>query len=436
VNIALPAIALTYHTTASASIWIVNAFQFAVMATLIPAASAARIIGETRLFRIGLAVFVVASCASSLAPSLSLLAGARLLQGIATACLWASFDTITRHATARGRLGQAVGWLATCTSGGQLAGPILGGLILSFASWQFIFVVNVPIVMTMLLSSTKTLPSMKGLRRRYPWRSAVLNIVAMGLLVGAFVEWGHRETLVASVCMATGALVAGAILIRSQRRAAEKLLDFELFRLPLFRLSIVASLLAHSAQMAAFIALPFLLEKLDGFSVLETGLLILPWLIGAVGISPISGRLADLSDPGRLAFVGLLTAASGMVLLAALNNHATILELVVSMALCGIGYGLFQSPNNRSIIISAPPDKTAHAAGIRGTARLLGQMIGASVAALLLATKGHSDAAITFAQVTLVLHVGAALFLSAAIAVIARASSTSARYAPAVDRSS
>jgi len=154
-------------------------------------------------------------------------------------------------------------------------------------------------------------------------------------------------------------------------------MPLDLLRIPIFSLSIAASIVSFAAQTLAFVALPFLFQMVLGRSVFETGLLMTPWPL-AVGFSAfVAGRMSDRVSAGLLGGIGLATFGIGLFLLARMGHSPNTLDIAWRMALCGLGFGLFQSPNNRTIISAAPRPRSGAAGGMLATARLLGQTAGA-----------------------------------------------------------
>ena len=165
----------------------------------------------------------------------------------------------------------------------------------------------------------------------------------------------------------------------------------ELFARPVFRLSVMASVASFVAQTLAYIALPFLFQSVFERSVLASGLLMVPWLIGTALMSPVAGHLSDRYDASLLGGIGLLGFAGGLALLAMLPEHAATIDIVWRMALCGFGYGFFQSPNNRAILSATPRERSAAASGMKQAARVVGQTTGASLAALIFTLNARGD---------------------------------------------
>ncbi|MGB3596403.1 MAG: MFS transporter, partial [Pseudomonas neustonica] len=153
-------------------------------------------------------------------------------------------------------------------------------------------------------------------------------------------------------------------------------------RIPVFSLSIGTSVCSFAAQMLAMVSIPFYFQKTLGLSEIETGLLMTPWPLATMVMAPIAGRLLDRVHAGLLGGIGLAIFATGLFMLAALPQEATHLEIMLRMLLCGAGFGLFQSPNNHTILTAAPLERSGGASGMLSTARLVGQTTGAALVAL------------------------------------------------------
>jgi MFS transporter, DHA2 family, multidrug resistance protein len=179
-------------------------------------------------------------------------------------------------------------------------------------------------------------------------------------------------------------LLSGFVLYRRQMRSPLPLLPVDLLRLPMFTLSIGTSICSFTAQTLALIALPFHLQRI-GFSAVDTGLLITPWPLATAVFAPIAGKLSDRYPAGLLGLLGLAAFGIGLAALAMLSAHAGTTDIVWRMALAGAGFGLYQSPNNRTIQASAPRARSGGASGMQAMARLLGQTMGAALTALVLA---------------------------------------------------
>lgn len=203
-----------------------------------------------------------------------------------------------------------------------------------------------------------------------------------GLLIGSIDAAGHGEAFGWFVVELVGTVAIGYAMVRREHRTSSPMLPVDLMRIPMFALSIATSVCSFAGQMLALVSLPFLLQNQLHFTAVETGLMITPWPIAISLVSPVSGRLADRYPAGLLGGIGLVVFAAGLLSLALLPPHAGVGDIVWRMALAGAGFGLFQSPNARAMISSAPLARSGGASGMLGTARLLGQTIGAALVAL------------------------------------------------------
>jgi MFS transporter, DHA2 family, multidrug resistance protein len=384
-NVALPTIGRDLHATASESIWIVNAYQFAMTVAIVPFAALGDILGYARVYRVGLAAFTLASLACTLSHTLVLLALARMAQGFGAAAMTSTIGSLNRLAFPRAMLGRAAGQTATFVALGAAAGPIVGGAILGAAAWPWLFAVNVPVGIVALLLGARVLPRAPGTGQPFDWLSALQCALIFGLLIAGIDGLGHGERLALVACELVLAIVLGSVFVRAQSCAKVPVFAVDLFRQPVFALSIVSSVTSFIAQTIAYVALPFAFENILGRTPLATGLLMTPWLIAMAVMAPLAGRLSDRYNAGILGGIGMVLLALGLTALACIHRGMSVLSVAVPMLVCGIGYGLFQSPNNRTILASAPRNRTGAAQGILATARLTGQTIGAALVALVFA---------------------------------------------------
>jgi len=386
-NVALPTIARDLNATPADSVWVVNAFQLVITVLMLPLASLGEIVGYRRIYRIGLAVFTASSLACALSHSLLALTLSRVVQGVGAAGIMSVNAALVRFIYPRDKLGRGIGIVAMVVAVSAAVGPTVAAGILSVASWPWLFAVNVPIgIVTITLG--RGLPRTPHAARRFDYFSALLNALFFGLLIVAIDSIGHSEPLAVSALAFLGAALAGVALVLRQLPQASPLLPVDLLRIPMFALSIGTSVCSFTAQMLAYVSIPFYFQDVLGRDAVATGLLITPWPVAAAVMAPIAGRLADRHPAGLLGAVGLTAFAAGLALLALLPASPSDLDIVWRMALAGAGFGLFQSPNNRAIVTSAPTERSGGASGMLGTARLLGQTSGAALVALMFGLAG------------------------------------------------
>lgn len=413
-NIALPTIQREFAVDAASAIWVVNAYQLAVTVSLFPFASLGDIIGYRKVYWFGLALFTAASLACALSPNLPVLTAARVVQGIGGAGIMSVNLALVRHIYPSTHLGRGVGYNAMIVAVSSAAGPSLAALILSVASWPWLFAVNVPLGLAALAVAARAMPASNPAGHRFDWLSAALNAGTLGLLIVGFkgVDGSQPYWLVAAELLA--ALTLGATLVRRELAQAAPLLPVDLLRRPVFALTVVTSVCSFAAQNIVFVAMPFFFEDVLNRSLTESGLLMTPWPLVVALVAPISGRLADRYEPTRLAAAGLLAFAAGLALMALLPPDPSTLDVVWRMALAGFGFGLFQTPNNKVLVSSAPKERSGGASGIQATGRLLGQTLGAATVGLVFTAIGKADGSVV------VLWLGAGLCLVACLTGIFR----------------
>lgn len=384
-NVALPTIAKDLHASPAISIWIVNGYQLAITISLLPLASLGEIFGYRRVYLAGLALFTIASLLCAFSDSLAGLAVARVVQGFGAAGIMSVNSALVRFIYPHRILGRGIGINAFVVAVSAALGPTLASAILAVGSWPYLFAVNIPFGVAALAIGMRALPHSPRKLHPFDWQSALASAATFGFAIAAIDSLGHGAAPHVYLAEAAVAVAAGILLVRRQRGAASPLLPLDLLRIPIFTLSVCSSITSFCAQMAAFVALPFYFTDHFGYSSVQIGLLITPWPIAIAIVAPLAGRLADRYPAGLLGGVGLVVFACGLGALAALPQEATTLDIAWRMFLSGAGFGLFQSPNNRTMVAAAPRERSGGASGMLGTARLLGQTTGAALVALLLA---------------------------------------------------
>ena len=382
-NVALPTIARDLHASAVASIWVVNAYQLAITVSLLPLASLGDRIGYRRIYLGGLILFTVASLGCALSSSLPALAVARVIQGFGAAGIMSVNTALVRNIYPAKQLGRGVAINAMVVAISSAVGPTVASGVLAVAPWPWLFAINVPIGIAAIVSGFKALPVNAGHDAPYDYLSAVMNAFVFGLLIFAIDGLGHGEHPGYVALEVLGAVVIGYFFVRRQLNQPAPLLPVDLMRIPVFALSIGTSVCSFAAQMLAFVSLPFMLQYTLGLSQVQTGLLMTPWPLVIIVAAPLSGVLSDRLSAGWLGGIGLAMLTVGLLLLATLGAHPEPLQIAWRMALCGAGFGIFQSPNNRTILASAPRERSGGASGMLGTARLTGQTVGAALVALI-----------------------------------------------------
>ncbi|MDB5845743.1 MAG: transporter [Polaromonas sp.] len=394
VNLALPDITRELHALPAQAIWVVNAYQIATLALLLPLATLGDIVGYRRVYLAGMAVFTAASLACALADSLTALTLARVLQGLGAAGIMSVNTALVRLVYPARLLGRGIALNSMVVATASVAGPSLAAGMLSAASWPWLFAINIPLGLLCLWLGRAVLPG--NLAKASGARFSLLDVALNGLMfalvfmgidgLGVRLEPGAGGALGTPVWLAVSELAAGLVVgvvyVRRQLAEPVPLFPLDLLRIPVFALSMGTSVGAFCAQTLAYVGLPFLLLGSYSRSHLEAGLLLTAWPVAIVVVAPFVGRLIGRWPSGLLGGIGLALLAMGLAALALLPAQPGNADMAWRMALCGVGFALFQSPNNHLIITSAPAQRSGAASGMVGTARLTGQTLGAVLLAI------------------------------------------------------
>lgn len=329
-NVALPSMASQLGVASEDSIWIVNAFQLAVMMLLLPFASMGELWGYKQVYERGIVVFTFGSLLCALSPSFS-------------------------------------------------------AAILAVAPWPWLFAINVPVGILTFVMARKHLPDnpVRVVGRTFNWREAVLNAATFGLFIGCVEAYSHDVEPLIVLLGAVAMVAVGFVYVRMQLGKKYPMLPLDLLKIPIFTTSVATSVISFTAQMLVMVGMPFMLVTTFGYNAVGTGLLMTSWPLAIIFVAPLAGWLVGRVHPGILGGIGLSMLSVGCFLLSFIPADTDHFGLVWRLMLCGAGFGFFQSPNNHLLLSSAPPQRAGSASGMLATARLTGQTLGAALVAML-----------------------------------------------------
>lgn len=371
VNLALPSIATSLGLSIEQVLWLSKANLFTCATTILPCAALGDVMGHRRLLSMGLATFATTSACTALCSDLWLLVSLRAVQGVAGAAIMCSTLVLMREIFPAKMLGSALGTNALFVAVTTTAGPALCGLILAWLSWRWIFAVTPFMALIAWAMARFQLPEKRSREPRFDLLGTTLLIGSAVLLL----SW-HAYPVAGSLGL-SGCVIAMLFLMH-QRFASHPILPLRLFGNMRFAYALTASVIAFIGQSSAFIALPLVFQRDMGYSPLMAAALFLPWPLVTAIVGPWAGKVADQFSARIVASVGIAVFLSGLAALASLTPDGTPLNVAWRMALCGAGFGLFQSPNNREILTNVISDHATRAAALLCTARLLGQAMGAA----------------------------------------------------------
>ena len=403
--------------------WTLNAYNVSVAAFLLIGVAVGNRVGHRRLYNIGLFVFVVGSVACALSPSLGLLIGARILQGIGASVMTPMSMAILSSAFPPAERGRALGIWSGVGGLALIIGPALGGVIVSRLTWEWIFWINVPIGLLGIWLSHRKLPESSFGGRLPNVLDSVLVVAAtrgnVWALSVAVSRTGHTVALVVGML----SILLGLAFVLRQRTSAAPMIPLSLFRSPTFSGGAVATFLLYAAMYGVVFFLPQYLQVVTGADALTAGLEILPWTGTLVVISPLGGRAVDRFGERPVAVISLLLQVVGYIWIALIVAPGTpYWAMVVPLVVSGAGISMAGPALQKAVLGAVSPAQTGIASGVFNTFRQLGGAVGTSIAVLLFYTFGNMTSGQGFAS-----GFGAALVGSTVLALLGAACAAALR---------
>ncbi|WP_379144670.1 MFS transporter [Paenibacillus sp. sgz500992] len=386
VNIALPVLVKQLNLPVAQVEWVTTGYLMAICAVILLFGKLGDMLGKIRIFKIGTIVFIVGSLLCGLSTSLPFLILSRVIQAIGASMTMANSQGIVTDIFPATERGKALGLIGTFVSLGSIAGPSLGGIIVSTLGWEYIFWVNLPIGLIAVVLGWKVLPKdLVRVKSKIDIPGSMLFAVFIltlfaGLLLGQQLGYGDARILTALI-IAVAAFIA---FITVELRRAEPLLQLSLFKNPLFSLSILCAFLVFVANFCFNIIAPFYAQNMLNLSPFYAGFLLMLFPICMVVVSPVSGALSDKIGSEFLTFAGLIVMVIAQFGLARLHDGSSVLLVGLWIAMLGVGSGLFQSPNNSLIMSKVPRTQLGSAGSVNSLVRNVGMVVGITIATSIL----------------------------------------------------
>lgn len=389
VNVALPNMAQKLGVTTSKIQLVVVSYLVTISAVILIFGRLGDMFGKTKIFKIGLLLFTIGSLLCGITNSFILLIFARVVQAIGAAGTMANNQGIITEVFPANERGKALGLNGTAVALGSLVGPGLGGFIVGVFSWEFIFLINIPIGIVTLLFAVKLLPkSNKVNTEKIDIIGSVLfifTIIPLFISLNEGINMGFTSPLIL-----TGFAVAAVCFIAFlivEKKINSPLIELEIFKNKLFSISIFCGFISFVAIFSYNIIIPFYLQDLMGFSPQKAGFILMSYPLIMVLVAPMSGSLSDKIGSEFLTFIGLVIAAVGLLLIGTFNENTSEILMVIFIAVMALGMGIFQSPNNSLVMSTVPKNKLGVAGSINALVRNVGMSTGIALSTTLLYTR-------------------------------------------------
>ncbi len=374
VNVALPDIQRSLHSSFSDLQWVVNAYALTLAAFLLTSGAVADLIGRRRVFVAGLFVFTIASAVCGLSSSPLMLNLARAVQGTGGAMMFATSLALIAQAFHGKERGTAFGVFGAVTGAAVAVGPVLGGVITSGIGWKWIFFVNVPIgAIAVFITLTQVVDSRDPDATGVDWAGLVTFSGSLFLLVYALVQgnekgWGSAEIL--SFLIGAAVLIVAFIVV--ERLQSRPMLDLALFRRPAFAGANIVAFTLSGSFFAMFLYLTLYIQDVLGYSPLQAGLRFLPTTLLSFAVAPIAGKLSVRVPVRLLLSSGLALIGVGLLTMTTVDAASGWTILIPGFVLAGAGVGLVNPPLASTAIGVVPTERSGMASGINSTFRQMG----------------------------------------------------------------
>lgn len=392
-TVALPTIARSLQISSAAAVVVVTVYQVVMLMSLLPFSALGDRVGHRRLYQTGQVVFLIASLGSAMATSLPMLLATRCLQALGVAAALSVSSALLRATYPADRLGRGIALNGLIVAIASATAPTLGGLILSYASWRWVFAAAVPFAILSLLLG-QILPNPKAHSTRFDFVGAALCAAVFGLLMTGLSLLLRGNLPVGAGLIAIGIPLA-IVVVRRELGSSRPILPVDLLARATFALPAGALLFAFCGTLSFMVALPFRLHA-AGMSTGTIGVLLAVWPVAMMMAAPVAGFLADRAPKGLPGVIGMVMAATGLIIAGFLPGDSGFGLLAIPMALIGAGVGIFMSPTSHLIVGAAPRDRAASAGALVSSTRFVGQALGAAVASAFLATRFGAGSAPAF----------------------------------------
>ena len=384
-NIALPTLARDLHVQPSAAVLVITVYQLVLMMTLLPFSALGQRLGHRATYYCGLTMYVGATTLCFFAHSLTFLVLVRALQALGSSAVTSVNSAMIRNIYPLSRLGRGLSFNTVIAASAASFAPTLGGAILTVASWPWLFATVAPFGLLALLIGRKALPDNQRHDDPYDILAAVMCAATFGLMVFGLENAVNGDSLLIAALLVASSVMLGFLFVRRELSQAQPVLPVDLLRVRQIALPCIGSLAAYVGMTIVMVALPFRLQQQFNFTPAAAGAVLVPMPLVSMVVAPTSGLLSDRIPAGLLGGIGMAVGFVSMICLALLPAAPSQFDILWRVAVCGLGFGMFFSPNARQIVGAAPRARAAAAGALFSTTRGAGQTLGATAIAALLA---------------------------------------------------
>lgn len=390
VNVALPYMMKDLQTDIQTIQWVVLIYLMIVSSLLLTFGRLSDIKGRKLIYVLGFTIFVAGSWLCGMARTPQFLIISRSLQGVGASMLMACSPALIVDVFPVQERGKALGMLGAVVAAGLTTGPVVGGVLLEYFSWQYIFYINIPIGITAALGGMFVLKSVQQAgKNEEPMdkTGSILLIIILSSLIIFLTQisnWGMVS--IPSLSFAGLFILACISFVVIETRLDYPLFDMELLKIKLFIFPVISSAILFAALFVIIFMMPFYLTYPCGFSASKTGLIMIVPFLFLLAVSPVSGMLYDKFGSKRLCVSGMSILTLSLISLMTLSPSMGVLSILWRIALAGIGTALYVPPNNTAIMSCVQPSRRGIASGAVATARNIGMVIGVALAGLIFTT--------------------------------------------------
>ena len=381
VNVSLPTLAREFGEDITVVQWVVLAYLVGLAGLMLSMGRLADIVGRKRTFLTGFIIFGVGSALCGLSPGVWWLVGARVVQAVGGAMLGANGAALVVAAFPARERGKAMGIIGTVVSIGLLTGPVVGGAIIATLGWPFIFLINVPIALAATIGGMRLLRESRGSPgEKFDFVGATLLAIWIIALIFALNHGRERGWLSPVISTAwVVAIAAFAAFIVAEIKARFPAVQMAVFQIKMFRSSLGIALLTFASLASVILLTPFLLQDLLGLPVAKVGLVMatIPAISGVLAL--IGGTIVDRFGARVPASLSLILVTGGMASMAFVDENTSALQVVLRLAVVGVGLGFFMPANSSTLMSSLPRAQLGLAGGFLAWSRTLGFATGQAI---------------------------------------------------------